>query len=117
VCLSDKDLVSKPADQVEETEPGQRHQFTYAGPAIFLGHGWTPRRSQLLPPRSRRRRSVPRRSPLPLRRAEGHRLGPDGTQPARVVWGRAEGFRFRVGYLLQCLSALSTVHAADILTQ
>ena len=112
-CLVDKDLVSKPPDQVEEAEPGQRHQLSHAGPAVLPGRSRTPRRRQLLPPRSRRRRAVSRRSPLPVRRTEGRRVGPAGNYAARLVQRRTQRFRSWFRHFL--LSALPTFYAADIL--
>ena len=114
VCLwlVDKDLVSKPPDKVEETEPWQWHQLSHADPAVFFGRSWTARRRQLLPPRSFRRRPVARRSPLPVWRAKGHRRG----SPARLMHARTERFRirFRKHFLL---STLPTFHAAYFLTK
>jgi len=44
--LADKDLVSKPSDQVEEAESRQRHQLSHACPAVLTCRSsWAARRS------------------------------------------------------------------------
>jgi len=108
----DKDLVSKPTNEVEEAEPRQRHQLTHARPPVFLRDSRTSCRRQLLPARSHRRRSVPRRSPLPLRRTERYRDGPAGPHRSGVVYCWTERLCVSPGY---ALPPLSTLHAANIL--
>jgi len=110
--VADKDLVSESTDQVEEAEPGQRHQLADdPGPAgLRLGHRLTARSCQLLPPRSTRPPAAARRPSLPL--PEGLR---PGSYPVRLLHRSTKRLRrtFRSGQL----PALSTFHAANILTE